>query len=103
MGAVGIDVPPSSFHFSVMTDRWPPAVRRARDLVIEHGWNATAYQIVNPGIRHWFSSGGDAVVGYVRRAGVRVVGGAPVCAAERLADVAGEFERDANRAGDGVC
>ncbi len=68
-----------------------------------HGWNATAYQLVNPGIAHWFAPAGDAVVGYVRAAGVRVVAGAPVCAPERLADVAAAFERDAATAGDGVC
>jgi phosphatidylglycerol lysyltransferase len=78
-------------------------VRRARDLVLAHGWNATAYQIVNPGIRHWFADAGDAVVGYVRAAGTRVVAGAPVCPPERLADVVEEFERASRRDGDGVC
>jgi phosphatidylglycerol lysyltransferase len=68
-----------------------------------HGWNATAYQLVNPGIAHWFAGEGDAVVGYVRAAGVRVVAGAPVCPPERLAAVAAAFERDAAAAGDGVC
>ena len=34
-------------------------VARARQLVLEHGWNATAYQIVNRGIEHWFSVRGD--------------------------------------------
>ncbi|MGE5727799.1 MAG: hypothetical protein ACM34L_04290, partial [Gemmatimonas sp.] len=63
-------------------------LHRARELVLEHGWNATAYQILNPGIAHWFCAGGDAVIGYVRRNGVRVVAGAPVCAPERLRDVA---------------
>ena len=82
---------------------WPEAVRRARELVLVHGWNATAYQIVNPGIGHWFAAMGDAVVGYVRHARTRVVAGAPVCAAERLADVVEEFERASAAAGDGVC
>ena len=36
-----------------------------RRLVLEHGWNATAYQILNPGIAHWFAREGDAVIGYV--------------------------------------
>ena len=36
---------------------------RARELVLEHGWNATAYQILNPGIAHWFARAGDAVDG----------------------------------------
>ena len=48
------------------------------DLVLQYGWNATAYQIINPGIRRWFSSDQDAVIGYVEHYGVRVVAGAPV-------------------------
>lgn len=78
-------------------------LERARALVMRFGWNATAYQIINPGITLWFSATGDAVVGYVRRHRVRVVAGAPVCDAARLADVAGEFEAAAARAGDRVC
>ncbi|HET7563712.1 MAG TPA: DUF2156 domain-containing protein [Gemmatimonadaceae bacterium] len=76
---------------------------RARELVLRYGWNATAYQILNPGIRYWFSTRGDAVVGFVTRHHVRVVAGAPVCAEDRLADVSAEFERDARAAGDRVC
>jgi len=76
---------------------------RARELVLEYGWNATAYQILNPGIAHWFSCAGDAVIGYVRRSGVRVAAGAPVCAPERLRDVVAEFAADARAAGDRVC
>lgn len=76
---------------------------RARALVLAHGWNATAYQILNPGIAHWFSAGGDAVVGYVDHAGTLVAAGAPVCAAHRLAAVAGEFTETARRAGRHVC
>ena len=41
-------------------------------------------------------------MGFVRRHGVRVVAGAPVCAEERLSRVAEAFSRDAERAGDGV-
>ena len=59
------------------------SVQRARKLVLKYGWNATAYQIVNPGITHWFSSSGDAMIGYVRKNHVRVVAGAPVCDGKR--------------------
>jgi lysylphosphatidylglycerol synthetase-like protein (DUF2156 family) len=59
----------------------------ARDLVLAHGWNATADQILNPGIRHWFAAAGDAVVGYVTEGRVRVVAGAPVATEARLAAV----------------
>ena len=76
---------------------------RARALVLAHGWNATAFQIVNPGFHRWFSREGDAVVGLVDYAGVWVVAGAPVAAAERLESVTAEFEADAAGAGREVC
>ncbi|MFZ1731009.1 MAG: DUF2156 domain-containing protein [Bacteroidota bacterium] len=69
----------------------------ALDLVLQYGWNATSYQILNPGIEHWFSERGDAVIGYVRHYGVRVVAGAPVCPTDRLAAVVAEFEAAGRR------
>lgn len=78
-------------------------LQRVRRLVLTHGWNATAYQLINPGIQHWFPARGDGVVGYVEFHRVRVVAGAPVCAHERLAEVAAEFEGDARAAGRRVC
>ena len=83
---------------SVRTD---PA--RARALILEYGWNATAYQILNPGILHWFSRDGDAVIGFVTQARTRVVAGAPVCSSARLAAVVDEFGADAARRGEHVC
>ena len=74
----------------------------ARSLVLRYGWNATAFQILNPGVEHWFGASGDAVVGFARYAGTRVVVGAPVCADDRLAGVVEEFEADARRSGDRV-
>ena len=62
---------------------------------MRHGWNAVAYQILNPGMRHWFSRDGDATAGYVEFAGTWVVAGAPVCAPERLAAAAAELEAHA--------
>lgn len=78
-------------------------IDRARELVREYGWNTTCSQILNPGIAHWFAPEGDAVVGYVRYAGVRVVAGGPVCSEERLADVIAAWHADCDRAGDRVC
>ena len=78
-------------------------LRQARDLVLRYGWNATAYQIINPGIELWFSPICEAVVGFVRAHNTLVVAGAPVCAPERLADVATEFEQAARRDGKRVC
>ena len=68
------------------------ALNHARELVLRYGWNATAYQVVNPGISLWFSTKGDAVLGFVQRGNTRVVAGAPVCAPERVRDVVEEFE-----------
>lgn len=80
-----------------------PPLEPARDLVLRHGWNAMAYQILNPGIRRWFSADGEAVVGYVDAHRFRVVAGSPVCPEERLAEVAAEFAADARRARRWVC
>ena len=79
---------------------------RARQLVLKHGWNATAYQILNPGIERWFSEragGAGGVVGFVRRGGTWVVAGAPVCAVEDLRGVVQDFEDAALQAGCRVC
>lgn len=76
----------------------------ARNLVLQHGWNATAYQILNPGLKLWFPRARDAVVGYADWGRVRVAAGAPVCSQARLAEVAAEFEREAMEAhGASVC
>ena len=71
--------------------------------MLQHGWNATAYQVLNPGLAHWFSAHGDALVGYMLSAGTRVVAGAPVCARERLPDVVAEFSDAAARDGHRIC
>ncbi len=89
---------------STLTGREDLAHTRA--LVLAHGRNATCYQILNPGFRRWFAPDGDAVVAYVPHAGVRVVGGEPVCPADppgRLAAVVDAFERDAARHRRKVC
>ena len=84
-----------------MTARFDPV--RARSLILAHGWNATAYQILNPGIAHWFSQAGDAVIGYVIHARTFVVAGGPVCAVDRLAAVVAEFGTRAAERGMHVC
>lgn len=80
-----------------------PAVARVRELFLAYGWNSTSFQIINPGIKRWFSDDGEAAVGYVSAAGFRVVAGAPVCAAERLAQVVDAFESDAEAKDRSVC
>ena len=80
-----------------------PKIEKARELVLEFGWNATCYQILNPGFELWFSDSGDAVVGYVQHVGHRLVGGAPVCDPDRLSDGAAAFEADARAEGLTTC
>lgn len=80
-----------------------PEIDRAREIVLAYGWNSTCYQILNTGFRHWFSAEGDAVVGYVEHGGYRIVGGAPVCLEERLADVVHQFESKCEQLGKHVC
>jgi phosphatidylglycerol lysyltransferase len=94
-GLSGTRVPPGPFA--------PDDFARARRLVLRCGWNSTAYQLLNPGFTRWFSSAGDALVGYVVAGGIAVAGGAPVAARERVGEAAGEFEAAMRRAGYGVC
>ncbi len=97
--------PPSGHRFDhgvrdASTERDVP---RARALALKYGWNAMAYQVVNEGMQHWFAADGDAVIGYVRTHGVCLVAGAPICDAERLADVLTEWERFLFAAGLKAC
>jgi phosphatidylglycerol lysyltransferase len=80
-----------------------PSLATARELVLTYGWNSTVYQILNPGIDHWFTADSSAVVGYTRRGRVLLAAGAPVCAPGRLAETCARFEAFARRQGCAVC
>jgi len=71
----------------------------ARELVFRYGWNAVSYQILNPGMKLWFSRARDAVAGYASFGGVWTIAGAPVCDPERLPNVADELEASARAQG----
>ncbi len=86
-----------------MPDAIAPDLARARALVLRFGWNATAYQILNPGIRHWFWEDSEAVVGYFKSWRVWVPAGAPVCAPGDLDAAAAAFEAEAARPRARVC
>lgn len=75
-----------------------PQIERetVRGIVRRWGWNATAYQVLNPGFRYWIDTELDAAVGFVEHSGVRVVGGAPICAESQLERVLERFESNAN-------
>lgn len=73
-----------------------------------HGWNATAYQLLNPGLSYWFAPGDRAVVGYVetRRLSGRamwVVAGEPVCTEDYVAEAAHRFAAAAQAQRARVC
>jgi len=70
---------------------------RALALLRRHGWNATSFQILEPGIRTWFD--GDAVVGYVDTGSAWVAAGAPIAAEDELGRVARRFVAAAAAAG----
>lgn len=76
---------------------------RTRELILAYGWNTTSYQILNPGIKRWFSKMNDAVVGFISAVGVRVVAGAPVCSSERLKEVVAEFENETKLKKERIC
>lgn len=78
-------------------------VQRARQLALRFGWNATSYQILNPGIDLWFSRSNEAVAGYVDHGRIRVVAGAPVCSRESVPEVVRELEADTVGGGRRVC
>ena len=80
-----------------------PDLERARAIVCKYGWNATAYQILNPGIRLWFWPEGDAVVGYMRSWRMWVAAGAPICAPGDLEAACAAFEDEASTHGARVC
>ncbi|HEY0479316.1 MAG TPA: phosphatidylglycerol lysyltransferase domain-containing protein [Kofleriaceae bacterium] len=91
---------------------------RARVLALlkRHGWNATSFQILEPGFRYWFDrsdrlgdggeggdAGDEACVGYVDTGRAWVAAGSPVAAPERFAEVTARFAAAAAAAGRRVC
>ncbi|MBI2428844.1 MAG: DUF2156 domain-containing protein [Ignavibacteriales bacterium] len=78
-------------------------LRRARDLVMRHGWNTMAYQILNPGIALWFPQYRDAVIGCVETRTHVIVAGSPVAPEEELDDVVLEFYKHVTSHNKKVC
>lgn len=99
--ALPIDQQPSPGNPEYLSLKDHPAIAKARNIILAHGWNSTSYQILNPGISRWFTK--DAVVGFVSSKGVRVAAGAPVCTLDDLPRVAAEFEQDAALSKERVC
>jgi phosphatidylglycerol lysyltransferase len=75
---------------------------RVLALLKRHGWNATSFQILEPGFRYWFD-GDDACVGYVDTGRAWVAAGSPVAPPERFAEVTERFAAAASAAGRRAC
>jgi len=71
-----------------------PERRRVLAVLRRHGWNATSFQVLEPGFRYWFADD-DACVAYVDTGRAWIAGGAPLTEARRLRAVAEEFHRAA--------
>ncbi len=68
--------------------------RRVLAVLRRHGWNATSFQVLEPGFRYWFADE-DACVAYVDTGRAWVAAGAPLTAPERLREVSERFHRQA--------
>ncbi|MES1207310.1 MAG: phosphatidylglycerol lysyltransferase domain-containing protein, partial [Pseudomonadota bacterium] len=77
-------------------------VPRALALLRRHGWNATSFQILEPGFRYWFDAD-DACVAYIDTGRAWVAAGAPIAAPELVAAVAQRFVTAAAAQGRRAC
>ena len=70
---------------------------RVLELLRAFGWNATSFQVLEPGLRYWFAEQG--CVAYVDTGRAWVAAGAPLAADEQMAPVAEAFVQAARRTG----
>ena len=70
-------------------------------LLRRHGWNATSFQLREPGFQFFWA--GDACVGYFDTGCAWVAAGAPIAPPARLAEVAAGFVAAARQAGRRAC
>ncbi len=70
--------------------------QRTLELLRRFGWNATSFQVLEPGFSYWFC-GNDACVAYVDTGHAWVVAGAPITSASRLSQVADRFVTEGQR------
>ncbi len=76
---------------------------RVLELLRQYGWNATSFQVLQPGFHYWFDPAGDACVAYVDTGGAWVAAGGPIASPERLPAVVASFQAAALEAGRRVC
>jgi len=75
----------------------PSEATRVLTLLERYGWNATSFQILEPGFRYWFD-GDDACVGYVDTGRAWVAAGPPIAPLDRIAEVSARFVAAAHAA-----
>lgn len=75
---------------------------RVFELLQRHGWNATSFQVLEPGFRYWFD-GDEACVAYVELGDAWVAAGAPIAAEPEILRVAERFGAAARAEGKSVC
>ena len=75
-----------------------PERRRVLAVLRRHGWNATSFQVLEPGFRYWFADD-DACVAYVDTGRAWIAAGAPLTDALRLREVGEQFHRQALASG----
>ena len=75
---------------------------RVLELVRRYGWNATSFQVLEPGYRYFFVEP-DACVAFVDTGGAWVAAGAPLAREDRLADVTAAFLAAARATGRRAC
>src|SRR5262245_32275832 len=73
------------------------------EAVRRYGYNATAFQVLEPGFRYWFPPQGEGAVAYVETGAAWVAAGAPLAPADKLAEVAQQFAEAAAARGRRVC
>jgi phosphatidylglycerol lysyltransferase len=71
-----------------------PVRSRVLAILRRHGWNATSFQVLEPGFHYWFADD-DGCVAYVDTGRAWVAAGAPLCTRERLMELAERFAAEA--------
>lgn len=62
------------------------------ELLRQYGWNATSFQVLQPGFRDWFDPAGDACGAYVDTGGAWGAAGGPIASPERLPAGVADFQ-----------
>ena len=86
----------------VLTEDSTSTRERVAELVRRYGWNATSFQVLEPGYRYFFPDD-DACVAYVDTGRAWVAAGAPLAREERLGAVAMAFVKAARAARRRAC